>query len=83
MEFPLHLASRWGGKRYSSFNRVLKNTFNAIEHELEARNTWRGKSYAESARYRVRVLPVRARVTITSTDFNKGAFSAVWEEVAI
>jgi hypothetical protein len=28
MELPLHLTSRWGGKRYNSFNRVLKNTFN-------------------------------------------------------
>ena len=62
MEFPLHLTGRWGGKRYNSFNRVLKNTFNAIEHELEARNAWQGKSYAESARYRVRItskLPFR------------------------
>jgi hypothetical protein len=45
MEFPLDLASRWGGKRYNSFNRVLKNTFNAIEYELEARNTWQGRLY--------------------------------------
>jgi len=43
MEFPLDRSSRWGGKRYNSFNRVLKNTFNAIEHELEARNTWQGR----------------------------------------
>ena len=37
MEVPLHLTSRWGGKRYNSFNRVLKNTFNARVYKVSLR----------------------------------------------
>ena len=37
MELPLHLTSRWGGKRYNSFNRVLKNTFNARVYKVGLR----------------------------------------------
>jgi len=33
MKLPLHLESRWGGKRYNSFNGVLKNTFHGRVHE--------------------------------------------------
>ena len=44
MEFFLDLASRWGGKRYNSFNRVLKNTFNARVYKVSLRMdfTWQG-----------------------------------------
>lgn len=37
MQFPLDLTSRWSGKRYNSFNRVLKNTFNARVYKVSLR----------------------------------------------
>ena len=45
MEFPLDLPSRWGGKRCNSFNRVLKNTFNARVYKVSLRMdfTWQGR----------------------------------------
>ena len=48
MEFPLDLASRWGGKRDNCFNRVLKNTFNARVYKVSLRMdfAWQGRLYA-------------------------------------
>ena len=37
MNFPSHLARRWGGKRYHSLNRALKDTFNARVHKVGIR----------------------------------------------
>ena len=42
MEFSLDLASRWGGERYNSLNRILKNTFNGRVYKVGLRMdvTW-------------------------------------------
>ena len=37
MNFPSDLAGRWGGKRYNSFNRALKNIFAARVHKVGIR----------------------------------------------
>src|ERR1044071_155499 len=37
MNFPSHLARRWGGKRYHSLNRALKNAFNARVNKVGIR----------------------------------------------
>ena len=37
MDFPLRLEENWGGKRYNSFNRVLKGTFAARVHKVGVR----------------------------------------------
>lgn len=37
MNFPLDLQARWGGKRYHSFNRVLRENFHARVHKVGLR----------------------------------------------
>lgn len=37
MKFPTSLRETWGGKRYNSFNRVLKETFRARVHKIGLR----------------------------------------------
>jgi radical SAM protein (TIGR01212 family) len=37
MDFPISLHNRWGGKRYNSFNRVLKDTFGARVYKIGLR----------------------------------------------
>ncbi|MFQ5853355.1 MAG: TIGR01212 family radical SAM protein [Candidatus Binatia bacterium] len=37
MKIPLHLQEKWGGKRYNSFNRVLRETFHARVHKVSLR----------------------------------------------
>ena len=37
MNFPSDLAGRWGGKRYNSFNRALKNVFHARVNKVGVR----------------------------------------------
>lgn len=38
MEFPLQLRQQWGGNRYNSFNRVLKETFQSRVHKVSLRS---------------------------------------------
>lgn len=37
MKLPLHLQEKWGGKRYNSFNRILRETFKARVHKVSLR----------------------------------------------
>jgi len=37
MNFPAELQERWGGRRYHSFNHVLKKTFHARVHKISLR----------------------------------------------